>query len=180
MVAGCDVVGTGSQLTAMNSWLDDYQTETASWWIERFGRCAYKALWYMERVEVASVWYEQADGSGKDDAGHVCGGGIMSYLVAHGLTGSDGLLSETYYEGPRCFLPLADGSIVTAAPSGPNGQQWVMDEQGAQALVSVWQQLGAAKAQIAELGAELAKGGDGSKSKVAIDALRVALAADAG
>ena len=177
MVAGCDVVGSGGQLTAMNSWLDDYQTESAAWWQERFDRCAYKALWYMERV-VAAVWHQQSDGRGKDDAGHVCGGGIMSYLVEHGLTGSDGLLSETYYEGPRCFLPLTDGHIVTAAPTGPNGQ-WMMDEQGAQALVSVWQQLGAAKAQIAELEAQLAKGGDGAKSKAAIDALRVALAADA-
>lgn len=79
----------------------------------------------------------------------------------------------------RWFLPLADGRVVTAAPpSGPNGQ-WVMDEQGAQALVSVWQQLGAARAQIAELEAELAKGGDGNPAyKAAIDALRVALAAD--
>ena len=176
MVAGCDVGGNGAQLTAMNPWTATYQTESAAWWVERFDRCAYKALWYMERI-VASVWHEQANGSGKDDAGHVCGGGIMSYLVEHGLTGSDGLMSETYYEGPRCFLPLADGRVVTAAPSGPNGQ-WVMDEQGAQALVSVWQQLGSAKAQIAELEAQLAKGGDGAKSKAAIDALRVALAAE--
>lgn len=35
----------------------------------------------------------------------------------------------------------------------------------------------AGKAQIAELEAELAKGGGGAKSKAAVDALRVALAA---
>lgn len=56
-----------------------------------------------------------------------------------------------------------------------------MDEQGAQALVSVWQQLGAAKAQIAELEAQLAKGGGGNPAyKAAVDALRVALTADNG
>lgn len=42
-----------------------------------------------------------------------------------------------------------------------------------------WAELGAANAKIAELEAELAKVGDSSKSKAAVDALRVALAADA-
>lgn len=183
MVAGCDVQNNGASATAMNSWLDDYQTETAAWWIERFDRCAYKALWFVERmaeVEVASVWHKQADGSGKDDVGHVCGGGIMLYLEAHGLTGSDGLLSETYYEGPKCALPLASGRIVTAKPDGHGG--WVMDEEGAQAFVSVWGQLGAANAKIGQLDAQLKQAGSGSGDnpayKAAVDALRVALAAD--
>lgn len=185
MVAGCDVLSNGAQLTAMNPWTASYQTETAAWWQERFDRCAYKAIWVMSRVgEGAVVWHKQADGSGKDDAGHVCGGGIMSYLEMHGLTGSDGLLSETYYAGPHCALPLANGRIVTAAPTGPNGQ-WEMDEQGAQAFVSVWGQLGTASAKIAALEAELAKAGSGGGGgnpayKAAVDALRVALAADVG
>lgn len=180
MVAGCDVQNNGASATAMNSWLDDYQTETAAWWVERFDRCAYKAIWVMERIEeVAGVWHQQADGSGKDDAGHVCGGGIMSYLEAHGLIGSDGLLSETYYEGPKCAVPLASGRIVTARPDGHGG--WVMDEEGAQAFVSVWSQLGSANAKIAQLEAQLKQGGSGGNPayKAAVDALRVALAADA-
>lgn len=191
MVAGCDVAGNGAQLTAMNPWTASYQTEDAGWWVERLNCCAYKALWVMERIVEGgtSVWQQQSDGSGKDDVGHVCGAGIMSYLVAHELTGSDGLLSETYYAGPRCFLPLASGRIVTAAPSGPGGS-WEMDEEGAQALVSVWQQLGAATAKVGELEGQLEKAGNESGGgaeaypayKAAVDALRVALAAaaDAG
>lgn len=176
MVAGCDVQNNGASATAMNSWLDDYQTETAAWWIERFDRCAYKALWYMERIVVASVWHKQADGSGKDDAGHACGGGIMSYLEEHGLTGSDGLLSETYYEGPKCALPLAIGRVVTAKPDGHGG--WVMDEEGAQAFVSVWSQLASASAKIGQLEAQLKQAGSGGNPayKAAVDALRAALA----
>lgn len=41
----------------------------------------------------------------------------------------------------------------------------VMDEQGAQTLVSVWQQLGAANAKTAELEAKLAKAGSGGGSR---------------
>ncbi len=55
----------------------------------------------------------------------------------------------------------------------------MMDEQGAQALVSVWQQLGAPKALVAELEAELAEGGgDNQAYKAAVDALRVTQAAE--
>ena len=58
-----------------------------------------------------------------------------------------------------------------------------MDEQGAQAFVSVWGQLGAASARAAQLEAELAKAGSGGGGsnpayKAAGDALRVALAAE--
>lgn len=66
--------------------------------------------------------------------------------------------------------------METALPDGH--VRWAEEEQGAQALVSVWRQLGAAKTQIVALEAEQAKGGGGGNPayKQAVDALRVALA----
>lgn len=103
----------------------------------------------------------------------------MLYLEAHGLTGADELLSETYYAGPKCALPLANSRIVTEASSGPGGQ-WVMDEEGAQAFVSVWGQLSAANAKIGQLEAQLKASGSGGNPayKAAVDARRVALVAE--
>ncbi len=67
---------------------------------------------------------------------------------------------------------------MTEAPPGLNGT-WGKDEQEAQALVSVWEQPGAAKVQIAELEGQLTKGSGGNPAyKAAVYAMRVALAGE--
>lgn len=83
------------------------------------------------------------------------------------LRGGQAVYPRACGDGIRCFLPLSRGRIVTAALAGPNGQ-WVMDEQGARAFVSVWGQLAAANAEVEQLKA----GGAGSStplSKAAAD-----------
>lgn len=89
---------------------------------------------------VTMAWTEQADGSGKDDKGHTCGAGFMGELSSSGDASSDGLLSETAFQGAETFLPLENGRIYYW-----NGAQ-VLTDQGAQVLVHVWNLLEAAKA----------------------------------
>lgn len=142
-VAGCDVP-SGETLTAMNPWTVTYQTQTLAWWTERIAHCSYQHLWVVEREgeTEAVAWHQQKDGTGRDDKGHNCGPGDMAYLAAHGLASTNGLLSETFYDGNNSFLPLDNGRIVTAHHASG---KWTTDEQGAQALVAVWQQLQAAQ-----------------------------------
>jgi hypothetical protein len=92
----------------------------------------------LKGAKATMAWQQQPDGTGKDDQGHVCGQGDMTYLIAHGLAASDGLMGEQFYTATDSFLPLANGRIVTAHRVGG---QWTVDEQGAQALVAVWEQL---------------------------------------
>jgi hypothetical protein len=151
MVAACDVTDhLGTHLTAMNPWGGFYQTQARAWWVERLDRCAYKAAWVMERMEVVRVsWQQQSDRTGRDDKGHACGEGLMNYLQEPGnaaLLASDGLLDETYYRAGGAFLALEGGAIVRGVKDARDGS-WHFDLNGAAVLVDVWQQLQAAQAR---------------------------------
>ena len=85
-----------------------------------------------------AMWTFESNGTGKDGKGHTCGKGMAAYIEQRGLTVVDGLMSETYYAPDKSFLPLDTGEIVTW-----DGTR--VAEEGAQVLVSVWQQLVAAR-----------------------------------
>lgn len=127
-----------SWLRAMNPWGGFWQDGDDTWWALRL---CYGQVWSMSRkAGVASMaWTKQPDGTGKDAHGNMCGAGDMAYLANTGLAASDGLMSETFYDASSSFLPLDNGHIVTW-----DGKQ--VAEDGAQALVAIWQQLQAAKA----------------------------------
>lgn len=140
MVAACSSTDRlGTHVTAMNPWTATYQTETRDWWIERLDRCAYKLIWLMERTTQSVAWHQQSDKTGRDDAGHTCGEGMLNYLQRpeHAdLLASDGLMSETYVSGNSAFLPLASGAVVRGSKTA-NG--WTFDTNGAAVLAEVWQ-----------------------------------------
>lgn len=64
----------------------------------------------------SGMWHEQADGTGRDDAGHSCGAGFMAEIKARGIA-ADGRESESYVGGAERFgwksmLPLTDGDVL--------------------------------------------------------------------
>jgi len=103
--------------------------------------------------EQPMAWVKQADGSGKDALGHVCGAGTYSALVTAGFAAFDGRLSETHYSASgvtdAAFLPLVNGAVFHAVehPAGV----WNVDQNGSQVAVDLYELLSAANAEIALL-----------------------------
>lgn len=122
-------------LRAGNVWGAFWHDGTDDYWAQRL---CYGQIWTLTRSTPPMAWVKQANGTGKDDKGHVCGEGDMTYIAAHNLAGSNGLMSEMYYADGHSFLPLDNGHIVTWDGTS-------VAEDGAQALVAVWQQLQAAQ-----------------------------------
>lgn len=87
------------------------------------------------------AWTKQPDGTGKDDQGHVCGAGVMAAIEAASATGSDGLMSETYYDATESFTPLANGDVMRW-----DGHQVTQD--GAHVVAALWEALQAAEAAL--------------------------------
>ena len=179
MVAGCDIGGNGATLTAMNPWTAAYQAESAAWWVERFDRCAYKAIWSMERVEVSEMgvparWHD--DGTTLVAPNRVpTAGWIRQHVI------------EAMLQWPADLMPVAPlyGIAGGWQQEFAASRSVVCTDRGVvteKAGPDYRAQLGAANAKIAELEAELAKGGGGANPayKAAVDALKVALAAEAG
>ena len=138
----------GANLTAMNPWPFSwtgnnawYQTQPYAWWAERL---VYGRVNPVVKVG-AMAWTKQADGTGKDARGHIAGQGSMAYLVQNGLTGNDGLMSETFYDSNHAFLPLVGGRCVSVVHDVAH-QQWIVSENASQVAVDLWNMLQAAKA----------------------------------
>lgn len=175
MVAGCDVGGNGATLTAMNPWTASYQTEDARWWVERLNCCAYKAIWIMERVGVGGG--EMGIPAGWHDDG--------TTLTAPNGVSTAGWIRQHVIEAE----PQWPADLMPCAPLYGIAGGWQQEFAASRSVVCTdtgvvtekagpdyRAQLGAANAKIAELEAEIAKGGGGATSKAAIDALRAALA----
>ena len=83
------------------------------------------------------AWQQQADGTGKDAHGHVCGTGVMGVLAAHPELGAaDGLMSERFRGSVDAVLPLANGHCITAHHDVTSGVWDVQpDDAGGLALL---------------------------------------------
>lgn len=139
----CDDDGT--TLTAMNPWGGFYHAQPHAWWAERL---VYGRVNPVVRTASSMAWQRQPDGTGKDDRGHTCGTGCMYYLQQNGLTGTDGLMSETFFvPNQRAFLPLSGGRCLSVTHDLTAGQ-WIINENAAQVAVDLWNALQAARAQI--------------------------------
>lgn len=83
------------------------------------------------------AWHEQANKTGRDDKGHVCGEGMMNVLQARpDLISIDGLMSERFRDGNNSVLALANGRLIRSHHEPATGQ-WtnVADDAGGLALL---------------------------------------------
>jgi len=88
------------------------------------------------------AWTKQADGSGKDDKGNVCGAGSYNALVAAGYAAFDGRMSEAHYPAAGvadvAFLPLTNGATIHAVQQTAGGV-WTQDTNGSQVAVDLYE-----------------------------------------
>ncbi|MGZ6360763.1 MAG: hypothetical protein ACXWP0_03680 [Ktedonobacterales bacterium] len=101
-------------LRVMNPWGGFWHDGTDDYWRVRL---CYGQIWRIgpARGATTMAWHKQADGTGKDDKGHVCGKGMMFEIEQKSIT-ANGLRSETYLSGlapVSAFLTLENGQTLT-------------------------------------------------------------------
>ena len=94
---------------------------------------------YLNGGSTTMAWQQQADGTGKDAHGHVCGTGVMGVLADKNnaaLAAADGLMSERFRGSVDAVLPLANGHCITAHHDVTSGVWDVQpDDAGGLALL---------------------------------------------
>jgi hypothetical protein len=112
-----------------------------------------------QKVATHMAWVKQADGSGKDDKGNVCGSGTLDAVLAANMGQYDGRMSETHYSASGvadvAFLPLVNGAVFHAVQQVAGGA-WAQDQNAAQVAIDLYEAWHAADTMFTTAKGELA------------------------